>query len=189
MQTRSQYLHSWPRHAAWWVVRITILPLVLGMLGFAQVKAASANSPAKGKSKNASRVVFPPAKPTNAPSEELLVEVKSVFLDDPKVGKDPFFPKSARRLQSNASVVVTGPVEADGLFALQGLSFVNGRKLALINGRTFAEGEEQDVRVKGQTWRVKCVTIADRHVNIEARDSSSARAPANLRLEPRADLL
>jgi len=108
--------------------------------------------------------------PTNAPPPAEAPLPKSVFVDDPRQGKDPFFPKSTRRAPAQAPVQVDGPAEAvDGVFTLQGLSFVGGRKLALINKRTLAEGEEMDVKIKSGIARLKCVEIRERSVVISIR--------------------
>jgi len=109
--------------------------------------------------------------PTNAPPAGEAPLPKSVFVDDPRLGKDPFFPKSTRRVSNHQtpdlSNVSQDPV--DGTITLQGLSFVGGRKLALINKRTLAEGEEMDVRTKNGMARLKCVEIRERSVVISIR--------------------
>src|SRR2546426_1046398 len=46
-----------------------------------------------------------PAQSNSLPHLDQVVSVKSNFIDDPKFGKDPFFPKSSRRV-----VQVTLPV-------------------------------------------------------------------------------
>jgi hypothetical protein len=124
----------------------------------------------------------PPAKtsPTNAASANVLpadvpplgevVPPKSEFADDTKFGKDPFFPKSVRRNAAPArNSTGQSPETVDGMFLLQGVSLADGKKLALINNRTFAEGEEYDLRAKGRTNRVQCVEIHERHVIISIR--------------------
>jgi len=111
--------------------------------------------------------------PTNAPSAGQAALPKSVFVDDPRSGKDPFFPKSTRRVATPAPDPVNAPAEAlDGTFTLQGLSFVGGRKLALINRRTLAEGEEMDVKTKNGIMRLKCVEIRERSAVISIRGAT-----------------
>jgi hypothetical protein len=108
--------------------------------------------------------------PTNAPPAGEAPQAKSVFVDDPRLGKDPFFPKSTRRVPTQAPDPGNAPIEVvDGKFMLQGLSFVGGRKLALINKRTLAEGEEMDVKTKSGIERLKCVEIRERSVVISIR--------------------
>lgn len=108
--------------------------------------------------------------PTNAPPAGEASVPKSVFVTGPGSGKDPFFPKSTRRVPGP----VTAPLDMhqdviDGTFTLQGLSIVGGRKLALINKRTLAEGEEMDVKTKNGIARLKCVEIRERSVVISIR--------------------
>jgi hypothetical protein len=55
---------------------------------------------------------------------------------------------------------------------LQGLSFANGHKLALINKRTLAEGEEMDVKMKNGIMRLKCIEIRERSVVISIRGTT-----------------
>jgi hypothetical protein len=98
------------------------------------------------------------AVPPNAPRAE--------FKDDIGFGKDPFFPRSTRR----PKVVVrsTGaepprPTVPENI-VLKGVSFTNGRRLAIVNDRTLAEGEEFTLKVHGQPVRIKCVEIKEKSV-------------------------
>lgn len=99
---------------------------------------------------------------------------KSVFISDPAYGKDPFFPKSTRRPLPVAQPVAAAPVvtqepELSESLHLKGISLAAGRKLALVNYYTFAEGEEADLRIQGRTVRVTCVQIKDRSVVVNVK--------------------
>ena len=92
----------------------------------------------------------------------------SVFKDDRNFGKDPFFPKSTRRSQQ--ATVATNWVPREGELpagmVLKGLSGTKDKPLAIINNYTFAEGEEAEVRVIHQLFRVKVIEIKERSVII-----------------------
>ena len=102
---------------------------------------------------------------------------QSVFINDPTIGKDPFFPKSNRRagmvrIDPVATVITNAVDRADPSFdhfTLKGISLSADKKLALINNYTFAEGEEQEVRVADQIIKVRCVTIQERSAVISIR--------------------
>ena len=90
---------------------------------------------------------------------------QSVFVIDYSTGKDPFFPNSKRfkpKTNTVVAVVASGPD-----LTLKGVSGTNARKLAIINNRTFEIGEEGDIKVNGQTVRVKCVEIRTKSVLIK----------------------
>ena len=111
--------------------------------------------------------------PTNAPAAAEAPLPKSVFDFDSKSGKDPFFPKSTRRVPTQPSAPRdTTPEVPDGVFQLQGVSIANGHKLAIINKRTLAEGEEMDVKMKAGVMRLKCVEIRERSVIISIRGTT-----------------
>jgi hypothetical protein len=97
----------------------------------------------------------------------------SAFNDSRGFGKDPFFPKSTRhvpRLTVNTNrIVEVGELPA-GLL-LNGLSGFKDNRLAVINNKTYATGEEAEVRVGHQLFRVKVVEIKDRSVIISVNGS------------------
>lgn len=108
--------------------------------------------------------------PTNAPAVAEAPLPKSVFVES---GKDPFFPKSTRRVPTKPSAPTDTPSDVpEGVLQLQGLSFANGHKLALINKRTLAEGEEMDVKMKNGIMRMKCMEIRERSVVISIRGTT-----------------
>jgi hypothetical protein len=92
----------------------------------------------------------------------------SVFTDSRTFGKDPFFPKSSRR---NAMPVTPTPFlpkegELPPGMVLKGLSGTKEKPLAIINNRTFEEGEEAEVRAANQIYRVKVIEIKERSIMI-----------------------
>jgi hypothetical protein len=96
--------------------------------------------------------------PPNAPRSE--------FKDDIGFGKDPFFPKSTRRPKVVVKPVGVEPPRPSvpGNVVLKGISFTSGRKLAIVNDRTLAEGEEFTLKVNGQPVKIKCVEIKEKSV-------------------------
>ena len=106
-----------------------------------------------------------PHSPTPPPSYELQF-VKSVFVATPApgFGKDLFFPRTLRfgHIATN-TVEQPGPV---GFLRLNGISGSRNRRLAIINYRTFATGEEADLKINGLAVRVRCLEIRDDGVTV-----------------------
>jgi len=108
------------------------------------------------------RAATPPGiVPPNAP--------KSSFVDEPGLGRDPFFPESGRR---TPAVVTPADPNANrpnvpDFLTLKGISISGGRKLAIINNYTVAEGEEFSLRYGTQVTKVKCVEIKERIVTVQ----------------------
>jgi len=103
---------------------------------------------------------------------------KSVFTDDPQLGKDPFFPSSVRRQASIARVAPTNAAPTSSLFtllSLKGISGTKGQQLALINSATVAEGETADIRSGPQMIKIRCVEIRERSVLLELAGSKEIR--------------
>lgn len=93
----------------------------------------------------------------------------SVFTDSRAFGKDPFFPKSNRR-NAQPVAVNTNLVFKEGELppgmVLQGLSGTKEKPLAIINNKTFGEGEETEIRALNLLFRVKVIEIKERSVVI-----------------------
>ena len=108
---------------------------------------------------------FRPNRPANAPASGL----KSVFTDDPSFGKDPFFPKSPRRkfVPKAPDEKPPDPTVSD-FITLKGISFVEGKKLAIINNSTVGEGEEFSLKFNGQVLKGQCVEIKEKSVIINS---------------------
>jgi len=91
----------------------------------------------------------------------------STFVDSRSFGKDPFFPKSGRRLIQpvlNTNDFKLQPGELPAGMILKGLSGTKEKPLAIINNYTFAAGEEAEVRIGIQLFRVKVVEVKERSV-------------------------
>jgi hypothetical protein len=93
---------------------------------------------------------------------------KSEFVDDPEFGRDPFFPASIRRpkvVVKTSDVEVARPLVPDTV-VVKGISVFQGRKIAIINNYSLAEGEE--FTLKGTALRIKCVEIKEKSVVVSA---------------------
>ena len=98
---------------------------------------------------------------TNAPAQSVFV-----LPDSPKEGRDPFFPNSQHPYIESHEQNNTQP-ELSAL-KLEGISGRGSRALAVINGETFAAGEESDVKTPGGKIHVHCLQIKTSSVVIEA---------------------
>ena len=76
-------------------------------------------------------------------------------------GKDPFYPRSTRLTKQAAKVEELVPVKqgVPESVVLKGISLVEGRKLAIINNYTVAEGEDFTLRIDGKLIKGQCVEI------------------------------
>ena len=108
---------------------------------------------------------------TPKPVAEVVIP-KSVFVDRPDFGRDPFFPKSTRRGQAVVTTTTTQPVGNFDSIALKGISVNNEKRLAIINNKTFEVGEEGDVPVGAQRVRVKIVEIREKSAVISVNGVS-----------------
>ena len=99
------------------------------------------------------------------------VAPKSVFVDDARSGKDPFFPTSTRRLDSLVRLAPTNSASPLTTYlsclSLKGLSGTKEQPLALINGYTVAEGELAEIKCGGQILKIRCREIRERSVLVE----------------------
>ena len=122
----------------------SIAAVVLGLA----LAAGAAQTPAAGRSPA-------PAKAPPAARES----GKSVFLDAGTTpsGRDPFFPLSSRVPKAMTVVTNTPFVTVD--LELKGVSGTVDHRLAIINYRTFAEGEEGDVPAGAVRAHIRVVEI------------------------------
>ena len=108
--------------------------------------------------------------PAHLPQLDQLASSKSVFLDDPKFGKDPFFPISQRRKPAIVIAVNSGTPDPTlyaqllGGISLRGISGRPGKKLAMLNNRTVGVGELTEVKFNNQPVRVRCLEIREKSV-------------------------
>jgi hypothetical protein len=95
---------------------------------------------------------------------------RSVFVDDPKTGKDPFFPSTARRLEKvpgSSGNQIPVPAPNKNVFdrlQLKGILGNSSRRLALINNHTFEVGEQAEVKTLEGKLNVRCWEIRNRSV-------------------------
>jgi hypothetical protein len=98
------------------------------------------------------------------------VAPRSVFVDDSKTGKDPFFPSSARRLEKvlgSSGTQTPVPAPNKNVFdrlQLKGILGNSSRRLALINNHTFEVGEQGEVKTREGKLNVRCWEIRNRSV-------------------------
>jgi len=104
----------------------------------------------------------------------------SVFVlpADPKDGKDPFFPTSKRPYVRAMPHTTNAPAIQPVKLILNGIS----RKLAMINGRTFSEGEEGDVNTDGGRRHIRCIKIKEESVTVETLENGAAIDRQELKL-------
>ena len=82
----------------------------------------------------------------------------SVFVVTNKSLKDPFFPKSTRIKTVTTNAV---PTISSSLFVLNGLSGSAEARLAMINGRTVAAGEDAEIPTTLGKMKIHCVEIKE----------------------------
>ena len=132
------------------------LPLVLGSYATARAEAT-----------NTTFHIAPPAL------------VKSVFVNEPQSGKDPFFPNSTRRLEGIEQAPPTNsapqPSDLFAKLALKGISGTPGQMLALINSSTVGVGKSAEIRCGRNVIRIRCLEIRDRSVLIELEATSEKK--------------
>jgi len=101
-----------------------------------------------------------PATPEPAP--------RSIFgiPTNPQEGRDPFYPNSTRPYENApASKKSMGDVTS---LILKGISGPPDHRLAIINNRTLAVGDEQDLTTPQGRIHIRCVEIKDNSVVIES---------------------
>jgi hypothetical protein len=89
----------------------------------------------------------------------------SVFVNDLKQGRDPFFPNSSRRAQPLAAKTPS-PADTRQLGVLDGLTLkaitgTKNRRFAIINTEVYGVGEDHEINVAGQRIAVRCEEISD----------------------------
>jgi len=112
----------------------------------------------------------PVAKP--ATPEPYLVAARSVFIipANPTEGRDPFFPISSRGYV--VTVATSVPGSDFTLIVLKGISGPPDHRLAIINNRTFAAGEEGDIVTRQGRLHIRCTDIKAGSVVIESGGQS-----------------
>ena len=106
-----------------------------------------------------------PATPAPAATPQEPQVIKSVFVDRPNFGRDPFFPNSLRRGKVVQDTVVE-PVANFNNIMLKGISGTVEKRLAIINNKTFEAGEDGELRISGHLTKVKIVEVREKSVVI-----------------------
>ncbi len=141
------------------------LRLATALLCFALVpgaRGANTNSIPGAKATNSV------AAATNLAPAELPVP-RSVFDLAAKPTKDPFFPLSLRQPVPTATNALAFSASS---FVLKGLSGSVGNRLALINNRTLAPGENAEITTPAGKIKIHCVEIRESSVIIRAASQS-----------------
>ena len=107
----------------------------------------------------------PAATPAPAATPQEPQVVKSVFVDRPNFGRDPFFPNSLRRGKVVQDTVVE-PVANFNNIVLKGISGTAEKRLAIINNKTFEAGEDGELRISGHPTKIKLVEVREKSVVI-----------------------
>jgi hypothetical protein len=91
---------------------------------------------------------------------------ESVFLqpDNPRQGRDPFYPESTRPY---ATAVAAHAAPVATLF-IKGFSGTAEDRTVIINNHSFAPGDEGEVTTAAGRVHIHCLTIKDNSVIIEA---------------------
>ncbi|PYI88292.1 MAG: hypothetical protein DME26_03855, partial [Verrucomicrobia bacterium] len=96
--------------------------------------------------------------------------------------KDPFFPKSGR-FSPRAVVKTSDPLPQGELppgMVLKGLSGTKEHPLAIINNRTFAAGEEAELRIGLGIYRVKVIDIKESSAMVSVNGAPPKQTPLTL---------
>lgn len=110
---------------------------------------------------------------TNSAPAEITLR-KSVFEDDLKKGKDPFYPKSMRR-GVKEPVLNTKTVAPVVQLSLKGISGPTNRRFALINNQPLAAGETAYVRIPGGQVKVYCWEILEDSVVVSVEGDTEKK--------------
>jgi hypothetical protein len=132
------------------IARLTMVAWAAALTGL-PTRAPAAPSPAAA-----------PAKTNSAPSELVIAQSVFVMPTNPQEGRDPFFPRSTRPYATAVLIrpnLTNAPPVLQLDLHLNGISGLAGKPLAIINSRTFEEGEEGDIISNGNHVRIRCLEI------------------------------
>lgn len=109
-------------------------------------------------------------------NDVVVIETKSEFDFDVKTTKDPFFPKSKRRIAKVAIGKPTAEAPRMAELKLRGVIGSPGNYYAMINDKTFKEGEKNTVSVGANEHMVlKVNKITPRTVNVSVDGEAAPR--------------
>jgi hypothetical protein len=149
-----------PKHVWWkWLAeRITTLCLFISASSGGAFAAATVASP--------------------EPSAEADIP-KSVFVDDPRSARDPFFPNSTRRKSKPVTQEprngTTPPAPQPVQLTLHAILVGQSKKLAQINNRNFEAGEEAEILAGNQKLKIRCLEINDSSVRVRIEGTQEVR--------------
>jgi hypothetical protein len=118
------------------------------------------------------------AQPSAMPHVDEIPSSQSIFIDDPKFARDPFFPKSQRWKPKIVVAVNNTPDTGTQIlnsFVLKGISGRPGKRLALLNNRTVGVGEISEFRSNNQIFKVRCVEIREKSVLLGVEGTSETK--------------
>jgi len=90
---------------------------------------------------------------------------QSVFTVSGDKVKDPFFPNSTR---VKTVTTMAAPLVSSSTFELKAITGPPGARLAIINNRTVANGEDAEVTTPLGRLKIHCVEIKDSSVTIRS---------------------
>src|SRR5262245_2788532 len=108
---------------------------------------------------------------------------KSVFIDDARTTSDPFFPRSTRRHpipppppdKTDTTGKFVPPPPPPVQLTLRAILLGQGKKLAQINNRNFAVGEEAEVLAGNQKVKIRCLEIGESSVSVSVEGVTEPR--------------
>ena len=144
--------------------KCSILVFAVCVMGSLSARCDESQAPGEEKAKTKSE------KPDTAVEQKQLAIPQSTFVipSSPAEGRDPFFPNLTHQTAPVTPVKNTQPVKSGAEdLVLQGISGQVDRRLCVINDRTLAVGNEEDIPVSSGTVRVRCLEINETFVVIE----------------------
>ena len=144
--------------------------MAVSLLALIAALAFAVNVSAADQSKKAAPSPAPATQSvSNAPAVAEIPKSEFIIPTTPAEGRDPFFPKSTRLFHTTvvASPVAAKPQSVQVDLVLKGISGSAGRRLAIINTRTFEVGEEHDLPTASGRVRIRCVEIAGDSVTVQ----------------------
>ena len=97
-----------------------------------------------------------PAAKSEVTEPETLPRSSFGIPSSPKEGRDPFFPNSTLGYPHPVTKTTASTPVAPVKMTLMGISGTPQKRLAIINGRTFGKGEEQEVPSVNGRMHVRC---------------------------------
>jgi hypothetical protein len=146
---------------------VCTLVVLLGLMARAG-GTSTTNTPPALKTNSVGTVTNSAGTATNLGPVELPVPL-AVFDLTIKPTKDPFFPLSLRQ---PVQATNAAPAFSAASFNLKGLSGSSGHRLALINNRTVAAGEDAEITTTSGKIKIQCLEIKESSVIIRAESQT-----------------